>query len=943
MRRTPSSNVGREQRGGARPQTTGTTLRPLNKENSSTLDDKYHRVLEENNALKKERNALDEKLKELKTKFRRLTRDLKPDANGDYVLPQGSVVPSRNDSVLVAAPTPPAHPQQAEYDSWQRDRQRLEERLRVTTAQLEYAIKTQHQPQHQAQAHAADTNSTALASQVDVLRQQLYSAQQRSSDDERRISSLQKERDALHHEIQGLQTRLLAVEGGTAAGSHSNPAIDHHRHQIQELLSDLQKNRDQQLTDMHTIDSLTRERDGLKLRLRMVEDEASLAAATGANSQPDPMSMTSLHDLQRALAEAKTQMTVLTNRYNFSTGQVDALKRECERLVDDLRSINNQHAEVKKNMFQMEHEKMALQVKCEKVTDLESSLQHKSEELLKNEKELLRLIDRLQTCSRETEMQVRREFTDRISELENLRDKAEQDRRANEREMLNLKLQVGDVTRRLENAQHDAQLYSKEVARLEAEKKELMDRVALGGYTSVGMDMNDDVQRAVAMASMRSRTQNVSGAQQTGETMYTNHNKTTAPNNMSNVTGAAQDVLNMWEGMEWSDDWELAKLREAMSTAALDLELAEQRCSQVEKALSEKNEMLVGISGERDELLNENIELRHRISGVQTALARQQIRKLQEAYDNEAARGSANNIHLTIDRIACDPVYQQCDDGSTYAPTLFFTVDGIPNFSTLISDTFYSLEENLSVKFLFEGLEASFVNMQSVQSLQLVLQLHQAFGEESAIVAEATLSGGRLLHCRFDGTLSEALPLFSTDGEKMGHVHITVEAPNLLIPLILARPIVSPITPEHIRAALISFRSVVALRVQIFRASNLVGGVSPYVFYTSTSPHGVTFIKDTVVTSSNRVQTTDPVFDILPQDHSIVLDAEFIRFVHDGKLSIVLFDHQAQDVESNLGMAVIPLKEMLVSPAAMISRTEPLHPQGTVEIGISWVRSIEPQ
>ena len=340
--------------------------------------------------------------------------------------------------------------------------------------------------------------------------------------------------------------------------------------------------------------------------------------------------------------------------------------------------------------------------------------------------------------------------------------------------------------------------------------------------------------------------------------------------------------------------------------------------------------------------------MRHRISGVQTALARQQLRKLQEAYDNDATNSRGNNIQLTIDRIACDPDFQKCDDGSIYAPTLFFTVDGIPNFSSMVSETFYSLEETLSVRFLFEKLEAEFVNMQVVQGMQIVLQLHQAFGEESAIVAEATLSGGRLLHCRFDGIFSDALPLFSTDGEKMGHVHITVEAPNLLIPLILARPIVSPVTPDAIRSALISFRSVVALRVQVFRASGLVGGnnnalPSPYIFYTSTSPHGVTFIKDTVVTSSNRSQTTDPVFDILPQDHTIVLDAEFIRFMHDGALSFVVFDHKAEDVQNNLGVAVVSLKDMLASPSAMITKTEPLHPQGSVEIGISWVRSIEAQ
>ena len=1094
------------------------------------FEDRYRRTAEENIQLKKERNDLEEKLKECKTKLRRLTRDLvgggagggeflggvAAQDDGGQIGGPSTGANNANNKSFTGGPSSPnggrlntssaaaaaaAHNRSTssraaggnvskaggaggaaaaasfhqpphigpsfntiQASLWEQEKRRLEESLRRAKAQIEY-MQTEIVRLNSAQPAEAQSAS-ALASQLQLLHQQLENARTTKVSDEQRVAELQRERDVVHSDLGTIAARLresdaaraelqrqltaamaaLAeqqqqllqhqqVAGGSPTTVAAVPSAvelgaDHYRRQVTELLTQLQAMRDKQLEDQHTIDVLTRERDSAKARLGRAEAAvagqgvdltgATLGGGTAAASANNtsasssnaamPFTPASLLELQRALAEKSAQILVLTNQMNFAQSRAEATKAESDRVLEDLKSVHLQHAEAKRNMFQLEHERASLLLRVEKVPTLEATIELKTQELLKSEQELLRCIDRLQSCGRETEAQVRRELGDRMAELEAMRDKAEGERRANERDVLALRIELSDAKRRLEGALHDTELYKREAERLEGEKKEMADRVALANVTGgllsatsfaasgggvadasiagsvtgalglpIGLD--DDVSRAVALAAMRKRAaQNQQHLSSTSAAAGSpasplgrgQHHQSAAGVGLASMVGiggiggggTANEVMAMWEGMEWSDGKELSLLRETLAATAVDMELAEARCVQLQQAVADKAKLLDGISVERDELLNENIELRHRISGVQTALARSHLQKMSAA-SSSSALGTKTSLVIALNSITCNPIFQQRDDGSTYTPTLFFSLEleGLGGSTTdaggrrhlyepVLSETFYSLNSTLSVRFVFENIDTADINFTNIQKTSFVLQLHQSFGTESEIVACASLSGARLLHCRYDGVHSDSLQLLSLEGEAMGSVGVTVTAPDLLLPILLARPLVTAVTSDTIRAALIAFRSVRALRIQVYGASDLlcapsaVAGAprrlpSPYVFYTSTSPHGITFIAETMVSTAGRVATADPTFDLLPVDHPVVLDAEFVRFMNDGSLSFVVFDHTAADVQSNLGIAVIRLEEMLASPSFVMQKRLPLHPQGSLEVGISWVRGPE--
>ncbi|KEG09947.1 hypothetical protein DQ04_04411080, partial [Trypanosoma grayi] len=144
---------------------------------------------------------------------------------------------------------------------------------------------------------------------------------------------------------------------------------------------------------------------------------------------------------------------------------------------------------------------------------------------------------------------------------------------------------------------------------------------------------------------------------------------------------------------------------------------------------------------------------------------------------------------------------------------------------------------------------------------------------------------------------------------------------------------------EAMRAALVALRSVVALRVQVFRAADLraTPPPQPYVFYTASAPSGLSCVRDTTVRTSTKAFTTDPVFDVEPIEHRVVVDQELLLFIAEGAVVFVVFDERAKEVRANLGVAEVPLRPLLASPQAVVRTTEVLHPQGTLTVGLSWV------
>ncbi|RNF12932.1 uncharacterized protein Tco025E_06451 [Trypanosoma conorhini] len=905
---------------------------------AAAREDRLQRALQENRQLKHEVQDLREKLKVVQVKFYRLTRDLKR-VPPEMLQPLDDVAPATLPKVRPASSGgahaepqrlrgatgsagrgPPASlprvdatgggPADAEAAS--QELQRCREALQ--RAQLEIASLRAGAPQAAGGATTTAAAGTAplfsSSPAVSLVLEQLRQDLARAVAERDRVAA---EADALREQL----SRTRAESEATLLLQQQHRSFERHSFDVLHERAETAEGarRQSESEYQRLIDALTREKDALALKLRLTEQENSERSKELAAVDP-----TVLLQLQNEAQDKAKQIPLLTSRIQSAQQQAETLKGECSRLLEELKRIHAMHAETKRQLFEAEHEKSLLQVRCTRLEELEGTLQRKSEELIHMEQELLRTAGTLQTCNRETEEAVRRELSSRIADLQEMRDSAELRRREKESQLLDAQRQLAEVRRQLEVARGDAAMYREQLQKAETEITELTTRAALSGPATE--DLGDaHVQRALTVAAIRKTASQRSGA-----------------------AGEAEEALDMWDALKWDDNWEADQLREALASAALDMELADTRCAQMSTQVEQGRSLLQQISQERDALLEENIEMRRRLSHVQTVFAKQQLEAYHAAKQRgaDSAEARAGLISFHIRGVECDTgLLRSLGIGAAAgaAVSLFFTMDGLQSYDTMLSQTFYALDEPLDIRFRYDHLDRDEVTVADIRSTTFVFQLHQVKGAASVIVAMGEIPGVALLSCR-ELAVSERVPMVSGSGEPAGAITVEVCASNLMLPVLLDRQLSSTLfTAEALRAALVGLRSVVALRVQVFRADGLLATPvpQPYVFYTTSAPVGLSCVRDTVVRPSSKPFTADPVFDADPVDHRLVMDRELVEFMAVGAVVFIVFDEQAKDVQANLGVAEVPLRALLESPQALVRTTEALHPQGTISVGLSWV------
>ncbi|KAH9598977.1 hypothetical protein LSM04_004905 [Trypanosoma melophagium] len=950
--------------------------RPNEVQLSAVREDRLQQALQENHRLKREVLELQDKLKLVQVKFHKLTRDLKrvsPEVLQElnnvgskpslpHSLPPPSVVqttrPLSSSSALpqvkhasgtttTAATAATASgkrrlstslprlsafegtsaPSPADMEELQRCREALQ-RAQMEITSLRAAAQT---------APVTSSASPAVTLVLDQIRHDL----------ERVVA----ERDQLKVECDTLREQLARTQTELNNVRFSQQQHRSFEKQSYDVLSEKAKTAESarlqsEMEYQKIIDALTREKDALALKLRlMLQEEAGRQHDLAA---VDPMG---LIQLQSEIQDKSKQITILTSRMQGAQQQAETLKGECTRLVEELQRFHSLLAETKRELFEVEHEKSILQVRCARMEELEEAFKRKSEEIIRLEQELLRTAGTLQSCNRETEEAVRRELASRIADLQEMRDSAESRRREKESQLLEAQHQLVELQRQLDVSREDVQMYREQLQKAEKERAELSRNIALAGHT-VEEFGEEDVHRALAVAAVRKAAR---GTKTLARTRGTSTNEVAK----KIPSEEAQEALDMWETLQWDEGWEADQLREALASAALDMELASTRCQQMSEQIEEERKLQQALSKERDTLLEENIELRRRLTHVQTVFAKQQL----EAYRVAKLRGTEESNIKDNGLITFNIRDLECDTGLLRAlgisnPTgaavaLFFSLDGLKSYDTMLSPTFYSLDEPLDITFRYDQMEREELTLSDIRNTTFIFQLHQVHGATNTVIAMAELPGVALLSCR-ELTVSERIVMLSGNGEASGAITVEMCASNLILPILLDRPLISEtntnknsgndnndmfLTAEALRAALISLRGVVALRVQVFRADGLLASPTPqpYVFYTASAPSGLSCIRDTVVHTSTKAFTTDPVFDVDPVDHRLVMDRELVQFVAEGFIVFVVFDEQAKEVRANLGVVEVPLRPLLASPQAVVRTTEVLHPQGTLSVGLSWV------
>ncbi|CBH10257.1 hypothetical protein, conserved [Trypanosoma brucei gambiense DAL972] len=927
-------------------------------------EEKLQRALHENQQLKQEVLGLRDKLKILQVKFNKVTNDLKrvsPDmlkhlnevASSAATSPPLSsmrTATSVGGAYATRQSTPGKRSFSLQPHAGTGEGAALSLGEAVDPAELQQCREALHRAQLEIVALRANTAATvggttagpsppspAMVTVIEKLRQDLASAvverDQRAAEVSVLRDELTRTRTQLE-DVQFTQQQQLAVERHTCGMLNGRAQAAESRKQ--QLEAEFRR----------SVEILTRERDELALKLRLLQEEMDSEKRYGAGTV-DP---TQLVQVQADLQDKSRQITILTSRMQGSQQQVETLKNECSRLLDELQKFHAMHTETKRQLLELEGERNLLQVRCARVEELERTVKHKSEELIRTEQELLRTASTLQSCNRETEEAVRREFSSRLADVQGMRDSAEAQRREKERQLLEAQRELGELRRQLELTRENATMFQAELEKSEEERQKLSAMASVAGYT-VKEFGDEKVRRALAVVAMRGD----SGIDRNGGTGgVTNGFSDEVPVNASD--GAAGEALEMWDALRWDEGWEAQQLREALASAALDMELAESRCTQMNEQLERNRHLMQQLSHERDALLEENIEMRRRLTHVQTAFAKQQL----ESYNAAKTRGTTNGgkgssdgiINFCIHDLECNDAMLRALGASQVAGaavTLFFSLDGLRSYDTMMSPMFYSLDSPLDIRFCYDRLDRDEATVAEIRATTFVFQLHQVCGTGTNIVAMGELPGVALLQARESAVL-ERVKLVSGSGEEVGVVAVEMCALNLLLPILLDRPLSGVgkdgdfcLNSDAVRAALVAMRSVVALRVQVFRADGLQNSPTPqpYVFYTAAMPStthgGISCIRDTVVHTSTKALTSDPVFDEEPIDHRVVVDSELISFVSESSVVFVVFDAQARDVRSNLGVAEVPLRPLLASPQAVIRKTEVLHPQGTLSIGLSWV------
>ncbi|CUG09016.1 Hypothetical protein, putative [Bodo saltans] len=881
------------------------------------------RLVDENHQLKVQRNELQDKLKDLTTKYRKLIRDLKLGTDVEVLMLGGGAAPTHSSGggggkvissheYQATTTTTVQHvsPQRLTDVSGSAINQHntssggivMQNLIKERDALCDQVV----QLQRQAVIASATGNMSSPLSSGGVVgtasptsldeRIKLQQLEAASQYDKQRMDQLQQELQRLQSMLQQeMNQRMLLQQqvGGGIGAASANSAVAavksaaalHDEEQLRHVRIQLQQQQHEAQQLRSNVEHLSRERDTLQMQLRLSNEIQGQDNTTLQQGFVDPMSLFELqHDLQSKVA----QITVLSNRLTYAQSQLGTFKQECERLVNELRLQHNLMSEVKKQLFDQEHEKASLTLKCERLGEVEMSLHHKQEELLRTEQQLLRMVEKLQTVSRETEMAVRRELAQRLAEVEQSRDEAEKHRRSKEKALYESDHELSELRRKTELLNEALAAAKKDLQKESEEKKELATRNAL--LSGVSGDLGEDVHKAVALATMRQRLdrQIPHFGSDGGARGGANNNK-----------AEANSIVNMWdEGLEWNEGWEASKLRESMATAALDLELADTRiqqlsnhlndCERMLSGVSEERDtlldensmlrrrisasklresmataaldleladtriqqlsnhlndcerMLSGVSEERDTLLDENSMLRRRISGVQTSLAKRQLARYRQQMASTPNCGILT-IRLRSIRSALvgDDALQQAVAG-----TFFMTLDHVlPSYETLVSNLFYSLNEaNLTIEFRFPDVHLNEATLASLRNATFDLQLHRCGqGNSSEIIGYAEWPSSKLLEsdsgCAYDASIQLVHP---SSGEIVATCAMDVESENLVLPVLLGAPLSSIVLdPSRTTNILYDLRAVVGLRVQVFSLSKLPLSVaSPYVFYTCSMVDG---------------------------------------------------------------------------------------------------------
>ncbi|GET90298.1 hypothetical protein, conserved [Leishmania tarentolae] len=949
------------------------------------LEDHLQRALHENTILKLQKNELEEKLKKVQTQFRRLASDWRrAQQSGAAVYlasessPCSATQPARPHSAAEAAirgasatpslkgTLPPLNPHQVAHTSagtssdtakqWKKQASSpitttnvagvSEAELAACKAALAHAQLELQQVRAAAQAAAKAQTTTLAASSNSTTKSTDASAAA--------LAAAKQEAAQLRSELQKARDELNAALLG--------------QRQLQTQPSEVMQGLQQQLEAQYraSIDTLAHEKQELSLRVRLMEADRQATNSVVAGS-PDPMDMVTLQgEVHRKASEA----TLLNSRLQYAQGQVETLKSECNRLIEELKEAHTAHADTKKALFTVEHEAASLRTRCESMTELELALQRKREECTNIEQELLKLVGSLQTCQRETEAAVRLEFSSRLTEVQEMRDTAERERRETERKLLNSQHDLSELRRRLESTQEDLQLYRGQVEKLEKEKSVMSAQIAFAGHTAAavaaaGVDLtDDDVHRALAVAAIKKRGSRIpqrdvgvsgAGAATAGG------GAADSSRGDAHAAGAApakeaREALDLFEALSWDGEWEQGQMREALATAAMDLELAETRCQQMAEQVEQSREMLRKVSDERDMLLEESIALRGRVAHVQTIFAKQQLQAYRAAA-TASGLDSEGLITFSIRGLQSQEtaMCRSLGIANLKSPvSFFFTLEGLADYEAMMGPTLHALDDVVDVRFQYDGLAKDAVTLATIEHTIFCFQLHCAEGETSRLVAMAELPGASLLNAR-EVSVEDTLNLIDGEGQKVGSILVEFCCARLVLPILLGAPLSDPraglssftLSAQEIKAAMVALRTVRYLRIQVFRAEGLAGSAEagtapqPYVFYTATSPLGaLNCVRDTVVHPSSRAFTTDPVFDATPVDHRVIVDPALIRFIACGVVSFVLFDERAANVQSNLGVVAVALRPLLNSPHDTIRATEKLHPQGTLNVGLSWVSGV---
>jgi hypothetical protein len=423
----------------------------------------------------------------------------------------------------------------------------------------------------------------------------------------------------------------------------------------------------------------------------------------------------------------------------------------------------------------------------------------------------------------------------------------------------------------------------------------------------------------------------------------------------------------------WDADWEANHMREHTTTLQFDLDTATARIRELEGVVAKKDTLYTRAMEERDLLLAENLELRRRLSGIQTCFARRATDAVAKSSGTAALTVVVRSTRFT--------------DSSAQQPgTYFVSLEGLAGFDCGLSDTFaIAPSANAAEPLVVCGLALTFriagIPFNTEQALQLLrdaqleLQWHRVEGAGSVVVATShcdlpvclagCLEGG--------GRYDLAAQLTGAAGTNVGSADVEVDVDDVALPMaVLPRLDVSAhpaarlgltsalsrgVDEDALRTLLYAFRGVTALRVQILSCRGLPlhsDGVAPtpYVFYTAALPderrrlpsdaasYPLVVVRDTAVHPRDRRATADPVFNVEPTDHPIAsFTAGVADFVRHGTITFAAFDAASQREEENIGVLTVPLSDLLKhGPASTVVGTDaPLVGAGRISYALSWV------